>query len=73
MNNNLNSYLAGLLHFKVIFEYLIIIWTKHNPRFCITYSLNTLAIRLLNLIESGFIRYKIKDNACVLTVSPVIV
>jgi len=60
MNNNLNSYLAGLLHFKemVIFEYLIIIWTKHNPRFCITYSLNNepLAIRLLNLIESGFIR-----------------
>jgi len=47
---------------------------KHNPRFCITFSLKNepLAIRLLNLIGSGFIRYKIKDNACVLTVSPVI-
>jgi len=47
---------------------------KHNPRFCITFSLKNepLAKRLLYLIGSGFIRYKIKDNACVLVVSPVV-
>lgn len=31
-----------------------------------------LAKKLLKLIGSGFIRYKLQDNACVLTVSPVI-
>jgi hypothetical protein len=47
---------------------------KHNPRFCITFSLKNepLANKLLDLIGSGFIRYKTKDNACVLVVSPVI-
>jgi hypothetical protein len=31
-----------------------------------------LAKKLLELIGSGFIRYKLQDNACVLVVSPVI-
>ena len=47
---------------------------KQNPRFCITFSLKNepLAKKLLYLIGSGFIRYKSKDNACVLVVSPVV-
>lgn len=76
-NNNLNSYLAGL------FEGDGHIWIqnidagdkkKHNPRFCITFNLKNepLAKKLLGIIESGFIRYKPKDNACVLVVSPVV-
>nr|QJQ35168.1 LAGLIDADG endonuclease [Fusarium napiforme] len=75
-NNKFNSYLAGL------FEGDGHIWIqnpeagnkkKHNPRFCITFSLKNepLAKKLLDIIESGFIRYKPKDNACVLVVSPV--
>ena len=46
----------------------------HNPRFCLTFSLKNepLAKILLELIGSGFIRYKIRDNVCVLVVSPVI-
>jgi hypothetical protein len=75
INKNLNSYLAGL------FEGDGHIWIqnlndkkKHNPRFCITFNLKNepLAKKLLDLIGSGFIRYKIKDNACVLVISPVI-
>jgi hypothetical protein len=31
-----------------------------------------LAKKLLYILESGFIRYKLKDNACVLVVSPVV-
>jgi len=71
---NLSSYLAGL------FEGDGHIWIskdnvkkKHNPRFCITFSLKNepLAKKLLGLIEFGHIRYKPKDNACVLIVSPV--
>lgn len=71
---NLNSYLAGL------FEGDGHIWIskndlkkKHNPRFCITFSLKNepLAKKLLDIIEYGHIRYKPKDNACVLVVSPV--
>jgi hypothetical protein len=76
-NSNLNSYLAGL------FEGDGHIWIqnpdsgdkkKHNPRFCITFSLKNepLAKKLLDIIDSGFIKYKPKDNACVLVVSPVI-
>ena len=70
----LNSYLAGL------FEGDGHIWLpkdnmkkRHNPRFCITFALNNepLAKKLLSLIGYGFIRYKPKDNACVITVSPV--
>lgn len=76
-NNNkllLNSYLAGL------FEGDGHIWLpndnlkkKHNPRFCITFNLKDepLAKRLLEIIGYGFIRYKPKNNACVLVISPV--
>ena len=75
--NQFGSYLAGL------FEGDGHIWIqnpdvgykkKHNPRFCITFSLKNepLAKKLLDIIESGFIRYKPKDNACVLVVSPVV-
>lgn len=47
---------------------------KQNPRFCITFGIKNepLAKKLLELIGSGFIRYKLQDNACVLVVSPVI-
>ena len=71
----LGPYLAGL------FEGDGNIWIqnsnvkkKHNPRFCITFSLKNepLAKKLLDLIGSGDIRYKPKDNACVLVVSPVV-
>lgn len=46
---------------------------KNNPRFCITFSLKNehLANIILKKIGYGHIRYKPKDNACVLTVSPV--
>lgn len=76
-NNNkilLSSYLAGL------FEGNGHIWLpknnmkkRHNPSFCITFSLKNelLAKKLLEIIDYGFIRYKPKDNACVLEVSPV--
>jgi len=70
----LGPYLAGL------FEGDGHIWLpknntkkKHNPRFCITFALKNepLAKKLLEMIGYGFIRYKPKNNACVLTVSPV--
>ncbi len=70
----LNSYLAGL------FEGDGHIWfpkenakKKHNPRFCITFSLKNepLAKKLIEIIGYGFIAYKPKNNACVLVVSPV--
>ena len=71
------SYLAGL------FEGDGHIWIqkqigskarRSHPRFCITFSLKNepLAKNLLKIIGSGFIRYKPKDNACVLVVSPVV-
>lgn len=71
---HVGSYLAGL------FEGDGHIWIQkqvgkktHNPRFCITFSMKneSLAKKLLGIIESGFIRYKPKENACVLVVSPV--
>jgi len=74
INKNFNSYLAGL------FEGDGHIWIqnsnmkkKHNPRFCITFGLKNepLAKILLKIIGYGHIRYKPKDNACVLIVSPV--
>ena len=74
-DNKFKEYLAGL------FEGDGHIWIqnlnqkkKHNPRFCITFSLKNepLAKILLELIGSGFIRYKTRDNACVLVVSLVI-
>jgi LAGLIDADG endonuclease/Cytochrome C and Quinol oxidase polypeptide I len=74
-NKNLfGPYLAGL------FEGDGHIWLpkdnmkkKHNPRFCITFGLKNepLAKKLLEIIGYGFIRYKPKDNACVLVISPV--
>lgn len=73
-NNLFKGYLAGL------FEGDGHIWIqskvekkKHNPRFCITFGMKNepLAKKLLELIGSGFIRYKLQDNACVLVVSPV--
>lgn len=76
-NSNListNGYLAGL------FEGDGHIWfpkenmkKKHNPRFCITFNIKDepLAQKLLSLIGFGFIRYKPKNNACVITISPV--
>jgi LAGLIDADG DNA endonuclease family protein/cytochrome c/quinol oxidase subunit I len=74
-HNDIKGYLAGL------FEGDGHIWIqkpsdkkRHNPRFCITFSMKNepLAKKLLELIGSGFIRYKLQDNACVLVVSPVI-
>ena len=75
-NNKFKGYLAGL------FEGDGHIWIqkpsenkkKHNPRFCITFGIinQPLAIKLLELLKSGFIRYKTKDNACVLVISSVI-
>lgn len=73
-HKNMGPYLAGL------FEGDGHIWIpkgkvgkKHNPRFCITFGLKNepLAKKLLSIIEFGHIRYKPKDNACVLIVSPV--
>ena len=69
-----SSYLAGL------FEGDGHIWIskpetkkKHNPRFCITFSLKNerLAQKLLGVIGFGHIGYRPKNNACVLTISPV--
>lgn len=47
---------------------------KQNSRFCITFGMKNepLAKRLLDLIGSGFLRYKLQDNACVLVVSSVL-
>ena len=73
-DNKFKSYLAGL------FEGDGHIWIqkssekkKQNPRFCITFGMKNepLAKKLLELIGSGFIRYKLQDNACLLVVSPV--
>jgi hypothetical protein len=70
----LNSYLAGL------FEGDGHIWLpkntlskKHNPRFCITFNIKDLPLaeKLLAIIGFGFIRIKEKENACVLTISPI--
>ena len=74
-NNKFGSYLAGL------YEGDGHIWIqkpglskRQNPRFCITFGMKNeqLAKKLLELIGSGFIRYKLQDNACVLVVSPVV-
>ena len=74
-NNKFRGYLAGL------YEGDGHIWIqkpglskRQNPRFCITFGMKNepLAKKLLELIGSGFIRYKLQDNACVLVVSPVV-
>lgn len=73
--NDLGSYLAGL------FEGDGHIWIQktfsgknHNPRFCITFGLKNepLAKKLLEILDSGFIRYKNSDNACVIVISSVV-
>lgn len=70
----LNSYLAGL------FEGDGHIWLsknnskkKHNPRFHITFHIKDLPLanKILEIIGYGFIRFKPKNNACVLTISSV--
>ena len=74
LKNNIDNYFAGL------FEGDGHIWIqnftdkkKHNPRFCITFHIKDepLAKKLLEFIGSGHIRYKLKNNACVLTISSV--
>lgn len=74
-NNNIGPYLAGL------FEGDGNIWIEnkakgktHNPRFTITFAIKNepLAKKLLDIIGSGFIKYKYNDNACILTVSAVV-
>ena len=74
-NNKFRGYLAGL------YEGDGHIWIqkpglskRQNPRFCLTFGMKNepLAKKLLELIGSGFIRYKLQDNACVLVVSPVV-
>lgn len=75
LNSNLGSYLAGLFEGDGhIWIQKVVSGKTHNPRFCITFSLKNEALckKLLDVIGSGFIRYKSKDNACVLVVSPVI-
>ena len=73
-NSDLGSYLTGL------FEGDGNIWIQktfsgknHNPRFCITFGLKNepLAKKLIEILESGFIRYKNSDNACVIVISSV--
>lgn len=63
----MDSYLAGLFEFKNSKK-------THNPRFCITFYIKSepLAKKLLDIIGSGFIRYKPNKNACVLVILPVI-
>ena len=71
---NFNSYLAGLFEGDGHIWFPNINWKKkHNPRFCITFALKNepLAKKILEIIEYGHIRYKPKENACVLIVSPV--
>ena len=71
-----NSYLAGLFEGDGHIWLPNINWNKtnkHNPRFCITFALKNepLAKKILEIIEYGHIRYKPKENACVLIVSTV--
>jgi hypothetical protein len=46
---------------------------KHNPRFCITFNMKDkeLAKKFLDILGYGFIRNKPKNNACILTISPI--
>src|ERR1700692_2010168 len=72
--NYFGSYLAGLFegdgHIWIPSNNLM---KKHNPRFCITFNKNNLPLAkaILKKIGAGFIRVKTKENAVVLTVSPV--
>ena len=73
-DNNFGSYLAGLFegdgHIWIPKENMI---KKHNPRFCITFHIKDLPLAkiILKKIGFGFIRIKSKENAVVLTVSPI--
>nr|YP_009739429.1 LAGLIDADG homing endonuclease [Tricholoma saponaceum]QIC20272.1 LAGLIDADG homing endonuclease [Tricholoma saponaceum] len=73
-NINFDYYFSGLFegdgHIWIPNENLK---NKYNPRFCITFTLNNepLAKKLITIIGYGFIRYKPKDNACVLVISTV--
>jgi hypothetical protein len=72
--NQLGSYLAGLFEGDGhIWIQKTVTGKKHNPRFCITFSLKNepLAKKLLEIIGFGFIRYKNGENACVLVISSV--
>ena len=76
-DNKFKGYLAGLFEgdgYILIPKFSDNKKHSHNPRFCITFSMKneSLAKKLLELIGSGFIRYKLKNNACVLTISRVI-
>lgn len=68
----LGSYIAGLFEGD---GHIIMptIYNKHSPRWHVTFHIKNrpLAEKLLSKIGSGFIRYKTKNNACVLTVSSV--
>lgn len=68
----LDYYIAGLFEGD---GHIIMptVFNKHNPRWHITLHIKNkpLAQKLLSKIGYGFIRYKTKHNACVLTVSPV--
>ena len=72
--NQFGSYLAGLFegdgHIWIPGNNLM---KKHNPRFCITFHINDLPLAkaILKEVGVGFIRVKSKENAVVLTVSPV--
>jgi hypothetical protein len=72
--NNFGSYLAGLFegdgHIWIPKDNMI---KKHNPRFCITFHISDLPLAkiILKKIGYGFIRIKSKENAVVLTVSPI--
>ena len=73
-NLSTGSYLSGLFEGDGhIWIQNIIDKKRHNPRFCITFGMKNepLVKKLLDIIESGFIRYKLKNNACVLVVSSV--
>lgn len=71
---NFGSYLAGLFegdgHIWIPKENML---KKHNPRFCITFHIKDLPLAkvILKKIGYGFIRIKSKNNAVVLTVSPI--
>jgi hypothetical protein len=74
INRTLNSYLAGF------FEGNGHIWMpnknvkkRHNPRLCITFNMKNepLTKKILELVGYGYIRYKPKQNVCILTISAV--
>ena len=48
------------------------IWIYITINIVVAIKNEALAKKLLEIIKSGFIRYKPKDNACVLVISPVI-